>query len=182
MFLWTQITKWVDNRDSKLRVGAVEINHTGYKDFVINPNRISDLKVHNTTKSSFLFSDNHRDRRENNSYIECNSTVAEIIVAHDTAFHSKFITFPFCPKNDALRTPVDTTLDEGDCAYFCRYQPPPELVAKGVDRNDFCWLIYDRKAFKRVEQLVHFSLEDIPDIALTGTTTSTTTTTTTASQ
>jgi len=165
MFVTLQITQWRDNRDSSKRVHPLDVGTLGYREYVINPNRISDLKVHGNG-SCFLFSDNHRDRRESNSYIECNNTVAEIETAHNTAFHSKFITFPFCPKNDPTRTPIDTTLDEADCAYFDRYNPNPV---------DFVWLIYDRKAFRRVEQLVHLSLEDIPDIALTGTTTSTTT-------
>lgn len=169
MYIQPKITKWVDNRDSKLRVPAMDTAHPGYREYVLNPNRISDLKVHGTG-SSFLFSDNHRDRRESNSYIECDLTVAQIITAHDTAFHSRFITLPFCPKNDPTKTPIDTTLDTDDTAYYDRYNPDPD---------NFVWLIYDRKAFRRVEQLVKYSLEDIPDVALTGTTTSTTTTSST---
>jgi len=165
--LFTQVTKWEDRRDSKKRVHARDIWSLGYREFLINPNRIVDLKVHDTG-SGFKFSDNHRDRREATSYMETNSTVAEIITAHDTAFHSKMVTLPFCPKNDPDRTPVDTTLDVEDLAYFDRYNPDPD---------NYVWLVYNVKAFKRIEQLVAYSIEQAEDVVETGTTSTTSTTT-----
>ena len=167
MFLLTNITQWTDQRDSQKRVHARDIWALGYRVFLINPNRIVDMLVDGTT-SKFRFSDNHRDRREGNSYIKCNSTVAQVITAHDTAFFSKFITLPFCPKNDPHKTTVDTTLDVEDIAYFDAYNDP--------DHPNFCWVVYNRKAFKRVEQLVAYSIEEVEDILETGTTSTTTTT------
>lgn len=169
MFILTQITSWQDSRDSSKRSHARDIAMTGYREFLINPNRIVNLKVRDTTKSSFLFSDNHRDRREGTSFVKSNSTVAAIETAHNTAFHSKFITLPFCPKNDPTKTTVDTTLDVDDIAYFDAYNDP--------DYPNFCWVVYNRKAFKRIEQLVAYSIEQIEDIAETGTTSTTTTST-----
>jgi len=168
MILLTQITKWVDQRDSKQRVHPRDVWALAYRLFILNPNRISDLKVRGTG-SQFLFSDNHRDRREGNSFVISNSTVAEIEAAHNTAYFSKFTTLPFFPKNDPHRTPIDTTIDVEDIAYFDDYNDP--------DHPDCCWLVYNRKAFKRVEQLVNYSFLGIPDILLTGTTSTTTTTT-----
>ena len=166
MVILTEITKWVDSRDSKQRTHLRDIWDVAYRLFILNPNRITDLKVRGTG-SSFKFSDNHRDRREGNSYVESNSTVAEIIAAHDTAYHSKFVTLGFYPKNDPTRTPVDTTIDVEDIAYFDDYNDP--------DYPACCWLVYDRKAFKRVEQLVNHTFLGIPDILLTGTTSTTST-------
>lgn len=161
MLLLTQVTKWVTNRDGNSRVHPRDVWELGYREYLINPNRIVDLKVYGTG-SQFLFSDNHRDRRESNSYLRTNSTVAEIITAHDTAYASKFITLPFCPKNDPARTPIDTTIDVEDIAYFDRYNDDPD---------NFVWLVYNRKAFRRVEQLVAYSIEQVEDVAETGTTT-----------
>jgi hypothetical protein len=166
MVILTEITKWVDQRDSKQRVHPRDTWEVGFRLFILNPNRISDLKVHGTG-SSFLFSDNHRDRRENNSFLISNSTVAEIEAAHNTAYHSKFVTLPFFPKNNPHRTPVNTTLDVEDIAYFDDYNDP--------DHPDCCWLVYNRKAFRRVEQLVRATFLRVPDILLTGTTSTTTT-------
>jgi hypothetical protein len=161
MYLLTQVTSWRDNRDSSQRVHPRDVWELGYREYLINPNRIVDLKVYGNG-SQFLFSDNHRDRRESNSFLRTNSTVAEIITAHDTEFASNFITLPFCPKNDPERTPVDTTLDVGDIAYFDRYNDDPD---------NFCWVIYNAKAFKRIEQLVAYNIEQVEDVAETGTTT-----------
>jgi hypothetical protein len=170
MFHLAQITKWQDGRDSSKRTHKRDIWGLGYREFLINPNRIVDLKVHGAG-SCFRFSDNHRDRREANSYVETNSTVAEIEVSHNLAFHSKFITLPFFPKNNHYKTPIDTTLDVEDIAYFDDYNDPDH------PDHDCCWVVYTRKAFRRVEQLVNLSLRQVEDIAETGTTSTTTTTT-----
>ena len=172
MFVSINITKWVDQRDSTKRSHKRDIAMVGYRTFLINPNRIVDLidtSALAVTSSHFRFSDNHRDRRENTSYIVCGSSAAQIETAHNTAFFSKFITLPFCPKNDPTKTTVDTTLDVEDIAYFDAYNDP--------DYPNFCWCVYNRKAFKRIEQLVALSLEEAEDIAETGTTSTTTTTT-----
>jgi len=172
MLVLAPITKWVDSRDSRKRAHARDIAFTGYREFLINPNRISDLKDRSTlvlALSSFLFSDNHRDRREGNSYIECNLSPAQIETAHNTAFFSKFVTLPFCPKNNPHKTPVNHTIDVEDLVYFDRYNDP--------NHPGFCWLVYNRKAFKRVEVLVAYTIEQVEDILETGSTTTTTTTT-----
>jgi hypothetical protein len=100
--------------------------------------------------------------------VEANSTVAEIIADHDTAFHSKFITLPFYPKNNPRKTPIDTTIDVEDIAYFDDYNDP--------DYPHCIWLVYNTKAFKRIEQLVEGTLEGVRDRLETGTSTSTTST------
>ncbi len=171
-----EITYWQDSRDSSMRFHARDDWQDGYKLYLFNPNRISDLKV-DGTGSCFRFSDNHRDRREGNSFMRCNSTVAEIQASHDTAYASNFVTLPFCPKNNPLKTPVDVTIDVEDIAYFCEYDAPHELGLD--DPAPFVWLVYCRKAFKRVEQLVAYTLDQAEDVVETGTTTTTSTTTTT---
>lgn len=171
MFVLANVTKWVDLRDSTKRAHKRDIAMTGYRTFLLNPNRFVDIKDRSTlvlALSSFKFSDNHRDRRENLSYVECNLSPAQLESAHNTAFHSKFITLPFCPKNDPTKTTVDVTLDVEDIAYFDAYNDP--------DYPNFCWVVYNRKAFKRIEQLVAYNIRAIEDIAETGTTTTTTTT------
>jgi len=171
MLLLTDIYTWQDRRDSSSKIPTLDKNKVGYRTFLINPNRISDMKDLSNiavTRSSFLFSENHRDRRENNSYIVCGHSPAQIEAVHNTAFASQFITLPFYPKNNPNKTAVDTTIDVDDIAYFDAYNPDPD---------NYCWLIYDRKAFRRVEQLVGLSLEQVEDIAETGTTTTTSSTT-----
>ena len=167
MFALLEVTKWDERRDSSRKPTTLDINHYGSRWFLMNPNRFVNIKVHGTG-SCFLFSENHRDRRENLGYAECTATVAEIITAHDTDFASNFLTLPICPHNNPLLTPVDTTLEVGDIAYFDAYNPDPD---------NYCWMIYNYKAFKRVEVLVSYNMDQIEDVAETGTTTTTSTST-----
>lgn len=169
MFILSEVTKWVDNRDSKKRVHKRDEWALGHRLFVLNPGRMVEIKVHGNG-SSFKFSDNDRDRREATSYLETNSTVAELITAHDTAFHSNFITLDFYPKNNHYKTPVATTLDVNDIAYVDDYNDPDH------PDHDCVWIVYNRKGFKRVEQLVRGTLDSIIDLLETGTTSTTTTT------
>lgn len=167
MFALLEVTQWREGRDSSHKPTTLDVNQYGSRWFLINPNRIVNLKVHGTG-SCFLFSENHRDRRESLGYIECASTVDDIQTSHDTEFFSNFLTLPICPKNDPLKTPIDTTLDVSDIAYFDAYNPDPD---------NFCWMIYNYKAFKRVEVLVSYNMDQVEDVAETGTTTTTSTTT-----
>ena len=167
MLILIEATKWRDNRDSSMRVHPLDLHKDSYRLFLINPNRITDMKADAATGGSyFKFSDNHRDRRESNSTVWCNSTVAEIQTAHDTAYASNFVTLPFFPKNKTWKTPVDTTIDVEDIAYFVEYNPDPD---------NYVWLVYNTKAFKRIEQLVNLNLDEAEDIVETGTTSTTTT-------
>ncbi len=167
MFILSEVTKWVTNRDSNKRSHKRDIWALGYRLFLLNPNRFVDIKVHGNG-SSFKFFDVDRDRRESNSYLETNSTVAEIIVAHDTAFHSNFITLNFYPKNNPHKTPIATTVSVDCIAYFDDYNDP--------NHPNCIWMIYERAGFRRVEQLVEGTLDNVYDRLLTGTTSTTTTT------
>jgi len=96
-------------------------------------------------------------------------------IIDDTPLH-QYLTLPFVPKHEPwgspmfpLRTPVDTTIGVWAVTYFTKYNPDPA---------NYCWLCYYKGAFKRIEVLVNYSLEDIEDIVETGTTTSTSTSTT----
>jgi hypothetical protein len=169
MFVLANVTKWVDQRDSTKRTHKRDIWALGYRQFLLNPNRIVDLKDRSTLvlpRSSFLFSDNHRDRREGTSYLEVNLSPAQIETAHNTAFHSKFITLPFYPKNNPHKVTVDVTLDVEDIAYFDDYNDP--------DHPNCCWVVYCRKSFKRIEQLVGLTIREVEDLAENGHTTSST--------
>lgn len=170
MFWIAEVTKWETRRDGNKRFHKRDDWSLGYRLFALNPNRIVDLKVHGTG-SCFKFSDNHRDRRESPGYIECNSTVAEIETAHNLAYHSKFVTLDFYPKNNHYKVPVATTLDVEDIAYVDDYNDPDHPDC------DCIWIVYCRKGFRRVEQLVRGTLDTFIDLVETGTTSTTSTTT-----
>jgi hypothetical protein len=171
MFILSLVTKWQDGRDSSKRVHKRDTWDNVGRWFLLNPNRFVDIKDRSTIaigRSSLKFSDVDRDRRENLSYMELNSSPAEIIAQHDVPFHSKFITLGFYPKNNPHKTTVDTTVLVDWIAYFDDYNDP--------DHPDCVWMVYERAGFRRVEQLVEGTLEEIEDRLETGTTSTTTTT------
>ena len=175
MYLFlVKVLKWQDLRDSSNRISKSE-SATG-RWFILNTNRVTDVKVLTATTCSFLYADNPSDRRESVSFLEVDMSQAEVEAAIDSTAHSQALTLPFQPKKEPwgspcypLRTPVDTTIGIWSVAYFTAYNPDPA---------NYCWLCYYKGAFKRIEVLVNYSLDDIRDIVETGTTTSTTTTTT----
>ena len=173
MFLIANIYSWSDKRDSAYRVAPLDERLLGYRDFLINPNRISDLIEGGDTTlavptSWFKFFDNHLDRRESWSYVKAYIAVSTIITAADTAFFSNMATFPICRNNNPDALTVDTTLPVSCIAYFDRYNPRP---------TEYVWMVYYNAAFKRREVLVKYSLEEVEDILETGTTSTSTTTT-----
>jgi len=173
MFFLGDVYSWSDQRDSAYRVAPTDDRLLGHRQFLLNPNRISDLIEGTDTTlviptSWFKFFDNHLDRRERWSYMKVKIAVSTIITAADTAFFSTMATFPICRNNNPDGLTVDTTLPVSCIAYFDRYNPRP---------TEFVWMVYYNAAFKRREVLVKYSIEEVEDILETGTTSTTTTST-----
>jgi hypothetical protein len=168
MYITVRVTRFADKRDSAYRVAPAD---GGYRDIVLNTDRMSDILVDpsDATKSIFKYFDNRLDRRESWALVHANITVAEIIAAADTEFFSNMITLPLHKHKDPNQATVDHTMPVEAITYVDRYNPDPD---------NHCWICYYNAAFKRREELCGLSMEDIPDIAEHGHTTSTTTETT----
>jgi hypothetical protein len=167
MFILAEVTSWQDKRDSSYRVAPAD---GGSRFFLLNPNRFFNIKADpsNAAHSQFEFYDNHLDRRESYGYVKANVSVAEIIAADDTAFHSNMMTFDIHRNNNPNKATVATTLPVSCIAYFDDYNQD----------NEHVWMVYYCAAWRRHEVLVHGTLEGIEDKLRTGTSTSTSTTTT----
>jgi len=172
MYITLTITRFADKRDSTYRIAPRD---GGSRDIVLNTANMSDILVNpdDDTKSIFKYFDNPRDRRESWALVHANNTVAEIIAAADTDFHSNMITLPIHKHNNPDEVTVDHTMPVEAITYVDRYNPDPA---------NYCWICYYNAAFKRREVLCHYSMEDIPDIAEFGSTTSSTTDTTRGGQ
>ena len=159
------VTDWQDKRDSAYRVAPAD---AGSREILINPNRVSDLVVDpaDANKCIFKFFDNNLDRRESYSTIHADETVQSIIDAGDTAFFSNMITLNIHRYNNPNKATVATTIPVSCIAYADRYNQD----------NEHCWIVYYNAAFKRREVLADLTIEQLEDIAETGTTSTTTTT------
>jgi len=163
LFLAHVFRPWTDSRDSGNRVVTLDHSPEYKRSFVLNPLKISDLLPH-AKGSTFKFSDNFGDRRERYSTIICDKTVAQITAILDTAPFSNAITLPICPNNNHEKTPVDTVIQWSQICYADRYNPDPE---------NFCWVIFNKGSFKRVEVLCNLAIEDVVDLVRSGSTTTT---------
>lgn len=137
---------------------------------VLNTNRVNLFKVRASTKSDFYYAINPWDRRSSLGFIQATSSVSTLTTAFDTALNSNVMTLAIYPSNDVTQTPVNKYIDYEDFAYAYAYE------------SDWTksWVVYTTKAFKEVKVLVNNSLDELIDLAGTGTTTTTTTTTTTS--
>lgn len=172
MFFIATITNWSDQRDSAYRIAPTD--KLGYREILLNPNRISDLvEAGDSTiqipKSVFKYFDNPLDRREKWGVVKANIAVSTIINAADTAFASNMITINIHKNNNPDNATVATTIPVSCIAYADRYNPDPD---------NHCWIVYYNAAFKRREVLADLTIEQLEDIAETGATTTSTTTTT----
>jgi len=148
MFYLATITKWESLRDSKGRVTAMD--GSGGRNFVINPNRLTDIKVKGSG-SRFLFFDNHLDKRESGAYIEASDSVAEIQSAYNEVLSSLFIALPIHRNNNPNRATDTVVIGVDMFAYADAYNPD----------NEKSWVVYIKKGFKRVMGLVDLSLAGI---------------------
>jgi hypothetical protein len=135
-------------RDCKGRVGAID--RTAGRSFLINPNRLVDIRDKGTG-SKFLFFDNHLDSREGASYVEAVESVDELRQAYDDDLSSKVIALPVHRNNKPERATDILRIDAEMFAYADTYNPD----------HTKCWVIYIKNGFKRVEALVNLSLNDI---------------------
>jgi hypothetical protein len=152
MYLITNITRWDSQRDSCRRVAPLD---GGLREFLLNPNRISEMKsLDGGVHSCFLFSDNHTDSREKPCYIECNSTVQEVIDAQDQPFASEVITLPIHRKNKINLPTIDTAISVYDLSYAEAYNPD---LTKSL-------VVYYNEEFKRTEAICDLTLAEIVDL------------------
>jgi len=137
---------------------------------VLNTNRVNLFKVRASTKSDFYYSINPWDRKSKPGFIQATSSVATLTTAFDTALDSNVMELVVYPNDDITATPVSKYIDYADFAYAYAYE----------DDWTKSWVVYTTKAFGQVRVLVNNSLDELVDIASTGTTTTTTTSTTTS--
>lgn len=149
------------------KIGGIHWNITDGGSYIINPNRIKDLKVWDTNKSEFLYAFCPEDDKGDRATFRSTTTVANLIIAADASVDSKVIGLKVYEDDDTTSAAVvhyfqvkDIVLIEGYGDYMSWAH-----IAQGGDRV--------------TRFLLDYNLDQIIDVASTGTTTTTTTTTTT---
>jgi hypothetical protein len=155
------ITDW-DTRFPGKRLGVSVLDY-----YILNPNRIVDLVGETlgtiddpTYFSSFLFSNNPNNEREAPDFICAMIRTTEIEQYHNTAYFSKLVTFDIYPHLNLTGTPVATTLEWENIAYF--WQTYRDYV------DNVCRMVYYRESWQRVECIIDHTLVGVMQIANTG--------------
>jgi len=110
LFLGT-VMKW--QKDSWKRVR----NSTTGTQYLLNTNRVSDIRINSDLTISLFYFDNPFDYRDNGSYMVSNMTAAQLITQMDTAMSHASITIPCYVNNDPTLTTYNITGPVHDLVY-----------------------------------------------------------------
>ena len=144
MLFVTSVDIWTTKKAGKL------LKDAWLTYFLLNTNRISDMRVKGTDDTKFLYSQDPDDARDSPDYLECGASLAVIRGWHDATAASKFITLSVFPEMDITQTAVDTTIELADIA-IC-YQTYRDVL------DDVSHVVYYANAWRRVECIVDQNL------------------------
>ena len=161
MWFLSYVTSFSETRDSSYRVSPTD--RVGYRQFLLNPNRISDLQEGDDTTlavptSVFKYFDNPLNPREKYAVVKTRTAVQTIIDEADTAYDSAFITLPIFRNNNPDSLTEDFTIPVSALAFASAYNQD----------TDLSWVVYYNAAFKRREVLVDYTLAELVDAAENG--------------
>ena len=155
MYFKATVRVWKDKRDSSNRINKLDKSKVGYREFILNPERIIHLLPNGdpvVIGSKFFYSDNAVGRKESLSYLEIDESVADVKTAIDTPFTSKFYTLSVHKDNDPAKATYDLTIQADSLVYADRYNPYS---------GDKTWVVFMETVFKRVEILCDMSFEEM---------------------
>jgi len=149
MLILSTITKWQDSRDSGNRVAARDL--PAGRLFLLNTNCITGLLTR-PGGCKFYYNENPLDRREVDTYVESDSSVATIVAGMNTAPSAHYMTLPIHVNNDIVRRTVNTSIPLAFFMFANQYNPAPA---------DASWVTYIQDGFMRKEVLVALSLNEL---------------------
>jgi len=149
LFLGT-VMKW--QADSWKRVR----NATTGTQYLLNTNRVSDIRINIDLTISLFYFDNPCDYRDNGHYMVLNMTAAEIITQMDTAMSHASITIPCYVNNDPTLTTYNIT------------GPISDLIYAVLDDNSLTrsWLYGNIDGWKTKKLLVNLTPAQILALAV----------------
>lgn len=140
------VTKW-EGLGKDVRVKDTTNGDT----ILMNGNRINGLQVRSSTKSKFLFVDNHHDFREKPSYVEAEETNANINTYIDYTWNSALVTLNFYTDNDVSLATVATRINCESIAYVYKDELYPATKS---------WVVY-YEGGKRREKICDYSINQV---------------------
>ncbi len=135
------------------------------KKWILNTNNIFNLQAKDTTKSKFFYVDNLFDSRRGAKLVNIEEATSVVTTAFDATYNSKYITLAVYPDHDTSQSTVNRVI-------------PVDSITLGSPYTTYdvapSWITYSEGG-KDVKVLVNDHIQDIIDLADTGTTTTSTT-------
>ena len=128
-------------------------SETGYR--MINTKWMSGAKVRETTKSSFMFPFDPRDRRAFPSYVETDTSVANLKTAANATWQTEWVDLPVYPDDNTNLTPVTHTFVNNNIVWG-------KLKSTGIS------YVYVSEGGIIKRYLVNYNLDEIVGLADTG--------------
>jgi len=156
MLFIAAVEKWVGpSVGNRPRVGS-----SGSTDWILNTENLWKIQVRATTETKGYYCDNKWDRRKPASYIEMGDTLASVTAAYDRTYASNAITLPVFENDDTSSTQVDRLIPVSSITRATAYPADTDLT----------WLYYNEGARQTVRVLVNYTLQEIIDLADSGST------------
>ena len=138
------VTVWNTKKPGK-RIGG------SYADYyLLNSNRIIELRARGVNDSSFYYAEDPDDARDSPGYIECGASVDQLRLARDAEPTSKFITLPMFPTTERVGATTNTTIEWKDIAYV--------YVSRAEYFDSVCHVVYYEKAWGRRDVVVNLDI------------------------
>ena len=152
MFFITRVTRWDTTRDCDYRIAPLD---RGYRDFVLNSNRVNRVKALSDSTSEFYYFDNPNDSKDSPGKIECGSTAENILGSINTTTAVKTITLQAYKENDPSKATKSFTIRIEDFAYADKNNRYPDSKS---------WVVFYDLSFTRKRVLVPMSIAEIAAI------------------
>ena len=159
------IGEFVITKASSVKADGLISPRSSGTTYVLNTNRINGLLTRATTKSKFKYNFNLFSRREVGTYMECDSTVAAIVVVADTTWASTMVPLYYFPPDHTINEPDITATP------VLIYLHSEGIAICWADHRtaERSWVNYYDGSGKEHLILVNHRLDQIVDIADTGT-------------
>ena len=152
-----EVSKWVGvSVGNRPRIRS----SSSTQDWILNTEHMWKVQVRSTTKAKLLYTDDRWSRRKPACYMEVEDTLTSIRNCFDRTYASNYITLPIHEDNKTTSTPVDRDIPVISIT---------RATAHAGDA-DYTWLYYNEGSCKEIKVLVSWTLQEIIDVADSGST------------
>lgn len=130
------------------------------KSWILNTENMFNVQTRATTKTKLFYTDNRNDRKKLAKVMNLEDAKAVVLLVFDKTYASNVITLPVFDNNLSTNSTTDRSF-------------PVDSITRGTAYTadtDLSWLWYNEGGGREIKILVNYTLQEIVDIADSGTT------------